>query len=201
MCPFVVTGNASSSWDSSWGCAQSFSLVAVSERQINSLDIWLLTIHVTGSKNVFDKVFYIFKNKNKICQIWNTLQMELKVSPLKCIPLWLLSKFTWMRSACTQFAILSKHILFLNTFKGKVYMKWDFLPWTDALFSFFTADKTNSTRAGQFLDELFYCLLHCNITSASHFLCYIKEITLSVTIVLNLNKEYLSDDLLCSFLK
>lgn len=32
-----------------------------------------------------------------------------------------------MRSACTQFAILSKHILFLNTFKGKVYMKWDFL--------------------------------------------------------------------------
>lgn len=127
MCPFVVTGNASSSWDSSWGCAQSFSLVAVSERQINSLDIWLLTIHVTGSKNVFDKVFYIFKNKNKICQIWNTLQMELKVSPLKCIPLWLLSKFTWMRSAFTQFAILSKHILFLNTFKGKVYMKWDFL--------------------------------------------------------------------------
>lgn len=60
-----------------------------------------------------------------------------------------------------------------------------------ALLLFYIADKTNSIRTGQFQNGSFN--LHCYIISVSKFSVY-RRYMLGVMIVLNLNKEYLTDD-------
>lgn len=65
-----------------------------------------------------------------------------------------------------------------------------------ALLIFYIADKTNSIRTGQFQNGSFN--LHCYIISVSKFSVY-RRYMLGVMIVLNLNKEYLTDDVRCLY--
>lgn len=78
-------------------------------------------------------------------------------------------------------------------------MKWDFLHELMPYSPFLQLTKQTAPERVSFW--MSYFTAYCIVTLRQRVIFCVKEITLSVTIVLNLNKEYLSDDLLCSFLK